>query len=242
MSSFFVTGTDTNVGKTISSRAIIQALQHAGIQIVGYKPVACGQDEPVYTETQNLSDSDYGSENNPDVLTLMNSTNENVSYQDINSYSFEHTLPMLTAESKRIDINKINTDLDRLVGTYQSVLVEGAFGWLTPINKYYTFADWAKSRNMPVVLVVGIKEGCINHSLLTVQSIQQSGLPLIGWIANRINPGLGHYAEIIDMLSAKIEAPLLGKIPYVHKPEIQALGQYITDIERLTYLQTELVK
>ncbi|WP_032092668.1 MULTISPECIES: dethiobiotin synthase [Pasteurellaceae] len=242
MSSFFVTGTDTNVGKTISSRAIIQALQQEGIQIVGYKPVACGQDDPVYTEIQSVSESDYGSENNPDVLTLMSSTRQEVGYRDINSYSFEHTMPMLSAESERIDIAKINADLDRLTGTYQSVLVEGAFGWMTPINKDYTFADWAKSRKMPVVLVVGIKEGCINHSLLTVQSIQQSGLPLVGWIANRINPGLGHYAEIIDMLTAKIDAPLLGKIPYVHKPETQALGQYITDIERLTYMQTEWVK
>lgn len=95
---------------------------------------------------------------------------------------------------------------------------------------------------MPVVLVVGIKEGCINHALLTAQSIEQSGLPLLGWIANRINPGLAHYAEIIAMLSEKIEAPLLGQIPYVHKPEEQELGHYITNLERLTYMQTTLVK
>ncbi|HBO38855.1 MAG TPA: dethiobiotin synthase, partial [Pasteurellaceae bacterium] len=120
--------------------------------------------------------------------------------------------------------------------------VEGSFGWLTPINSKYTFADWALERKMPVVLVVGIKEGCINHALLTVQSITEMGLPLIGWIANRINPGLAHYAEIINLLSQKIDAPLLGKIPYIHKPETQQLGHFITNIERLTYLQTELVK
>ncbi|PJG82689.1 dethiobiotin synthase [Caviibacterium pharyngocola] len=242
MSSFFVTGTDTNVGKTVSSRAIIQALQNKGVQIVGYKPVACGQDDPVYNDMQTKSESDYGAEDNPDVLTLMRSTNEKVSYQDVNSYSFEHTMPMLTSKSGQIDIKKINADLERLSGRYQSVLVEGAFGWLTPINKEYSFADWAKSHNMPIVLVVGIKEGCINHALLTVQSIQQSGLPLLGWIANRINPCLGHYAEIIDILTEKIDAPLLGRIPYVYKPEEQELGQYITNVERLTYMKTQWVK
>lgn len=86
---------------------------------------------------------------------------------------------------------------------------------------------------MPVILVVGIKQGCINHALLTAQAIRQSGLQLQGWIANRINPGLSHYSEIIRFLSDKIDAPLIGKIPYIHKPEEQELGQYITGIEHL---------
>ncbi|SUU97385.1 dethiobiotin synthase [Avibacterium paragallinarum] len=242
MSCFFVTGTDTNVGKTVASRAIIQALQNEGIQIVGYKPIACRQEDWGYQEAPNLTESDYGLENNSDVLTLMSATKESVTYQDVNSYSFSHKLPMLSEEGQRIDIAKINYDLMALSQRFQSVLVEGAFGWLTPMNQEYSFASWAVSHKMPVVLVVGIKEGCINHALLTAQSIEQSGLPLLGWIANRINPGLAHYAEIIAMLSEKIEAPLLGQIPYVHKPEEQELGHYITNLERLTYIQTTLVK
>ncbi len=237
MSSFFVTGTDTNVGKTIASRAIIQALQNKGIQIVGYKPIACGREEPVYAPT-NYPESDHGLENNLDVLTLINSTHQDITYQMANSYTFEYALPVLTKESERININKINRDLEHLTKNYQSVLVEGAFGWLTPMNKTHTFADWVKEQNMPIVLVVGIKEGCINHTLLTVQAIQNAGLPLLGWIANRINPGCGHYAEIIELLTSKIDAPLLGKIPYIHKPEEQNLGAYITNIDRLSYMQT----
>lgn len=233
MSSFFVTGTDTSVGKTVASRAIIQALQNKGMQIVGYKPIAGGQEEPVYS-----TDTDYGLEDSSDVFTLMDATQENVSYREINSYTFYNTIPVLTSGYKRISIEKINQDLSVLCERYQSVLVEGSFGWLTPMNHQYSFADWAAIHKMPVVLVVGIKEGCINHALLTVQSIQQSGLPLVGWIANRINPGLAHYAEIIDILSQKIDAPLLGKIPYVHKPEEQQLGQYITNLDRLSCLQT----
>lgn len=242
MSCFFVAGTDTGVGKTVCSRAIIQALQKADIQIVGYKPVACRQEETVYGDVSAEQEDDYGAADNSDVLTLMNSTNEEVQYRDVNSYTFNSMMPILTRQSERIDIEKLNRDLNRLSSTYQTVLVEGSFGWLTPINSEYNFAEWALSRKMPVVLVVGIKEGCINHALLTAQSIWQMGLPLIGWIANRINPGLGHYAEIIEVLSRQIDAPLLGKIPYIHKPEEQELGHYITDIERLSYLKTIMAK
>ena len=242
MSSFFVTGTDTNVGKTISSRAIIQALQAKNIRIVGYKLIACGQDDPIYVDLQQTQKDDYGTQDNPDVLTLMHSTKEKVSYQDVNSYTFVHTMPMLTTDCEIIDIEKIDRDLKRLTDQYQTVVVEGSFGWLTPMNKTHSFASWVASHQMPVVLVVGIKEGCINHALLSAAAIKQSGLPLLGWIANRVNPGLGHYAEIIQLLSDKIEAPLLGQIPYVHRPEEQELGQYITNVERLTYMQTELVK
>ena len=224
MSGFFVTGTDTDVGKTICSRAIIQALQDAGTQIVGYKPIACGCNEPVYSDNNPEQVGDYSSEDDFDVLT------------------FDNTLPMLTQEGAKIRLEKLNQDFSRLTATYQTVLVEGSFGWLTPLNKNYTFADWVAERKIPVVLVVGIKEGCINHALLTAQSISQMGLPLIGWVANRINPCLGHYAEIIDLLKEKIDAPLLGRIPYIHKPEEQELGRFITDIKRLEYLKTVLAK
>ncbi|NBI13071.1 dethiobiotin synthase [[Haemophilus] felis] len=240
MSSFFVTGTDTNVGKTVASRAIIQALQQLDIDIVGYKPVSFGAEEAVYSDTESLEEveSDYGTEDNLDALTLMASTNIDVTYQEANSYTFKHTTPIFSEQGKQIKIEKLNQDLARLNRKYQMVLVEGHYGWLTPINKHYFFADWVQEQKMSVVLVVGIKEGCINHALLTVESIKQRGIPLLGWVANRVNPCLAHYSEIIDVLSSKIDAPLLGKIPYLHKPEEQQLGEYIDNLERLTYLKT----
>ncbi|EKX96369.1 dethiobiotin synthase [Aggregatibacter actinomycetemcomitans Y4] len=241
MSSFFVTGTDTDVGKTVVSRAIMQALQKIGIQVVGYKPIAFGQEDVIYPDSQKQTAGDYDKKDNPDVLTLINSTKEKVHYEDVNSYTFRHSMPILNESCKRVQINKLNVDLARLCSRYQSVLVEGAFGWLTPINKDYSFADWAGEQKMPVVLVVGIKEGCINHTLLTVQSILERGLPLLGWVANRINPGLGHYAEVIETLKQKVDAPLLGEVSYIHKPEEQDLSRFITDIDCLTYMQTEPV-
>ena len=171
----------------------------------------------------------------------MHSTKESVRYEDINSYTFLHSMPILTENCKRVQISKLNADLTRLSSRYQSVLVEGAFGWLTPINKDYSFADWVAEHNMPVVLVVGIKEGCINHTLLTAKAILDRGLPLLGWVANRINPCLGYYAEIIETLKQKIDAPLLGEVSYIHKPEEQDLSRFITNLDRLTYMQTELV-
>ena len=108
MSSFFVTGTDTNVGKTVVSRAIMQALQKAGVQVVGYKPIAFGQDEMIYPPHNLSENSDYDTKDNPDVLTLMASTEENVSYEEVNSYTFLHTIPILTEDSKRVHIEKLN--------------------------------------------------------------------------------------------------------------------------------------
>lgn len=236
MSVFFVTGTDTGVGKTIASRAIMQAMQDAGKQIVGYKPIATGQDEPVYSDILDDSSSDYGKEDNHDVLVLIDSTKEDVNYRDVNSYTFSHTVPMITVEAERIKQSKLDQDLARLTQTYDNILVEGSFGWLSLINRELTFGDWVATHQMPVVLVVGIKEGCVNHALLTVQSIEKMGLKLVGWIANRINPGLSHYAEILESLEHKIDAPLLGKIPYIHRPDKQELGHFITDIEHLISL------
>ncbi|KAE9527136.1 dethiobiotin synthase [Testudinibacter aquarius] len=239
MSCFFVTGTDTGVGKTVASRAIIQALRKQSCQIVGYKPIACGDGgyHPYLEATPEPQN-----QQNIDVLTLLESSGESLQYQDINSYTMpleqEPGLNDFLEQPQLINIDKLNHDLKRLSLRYQTVLVEGTFGWLTPINRELDFSDWVSQHQMPVVLVVGIKEGCINHALLTVQAIAKSGVPLIGWVANRINPGLSNYSAIIELLSSKIEAPLLGQIPYLYHPEKQDLSGFMNNIDRLSYLQT----
>lgn len=236
MSSFFVTGTDTNVGKTVVSRALIQALQATGIGIVGFKPIACGEED--CAEADNTTD--YANQDNLDVRILLESTQQKVSYTDINSYTFtSNSLPVLAAldEVRHIHIDKIDNDLKRLTDRYESVLVEGTYGWLTPMNKEISFAKWVQNHQMPVVLVVGIKEGCVNHALLTAQSIKTMGVPFLGWVANRVNPCLRHYAEIIELLKKEIDSPLLGEIPYIHRPEQQELGHYITNMEQLAVIK-----
>lgn len=240
MSSFFVVGTDTNVGKTTACRAIIQALQAHGVEVVGFKPIACGCEESLYPASlENAQQhSDYDNLENSDVLTLMHSTTQEVAYQEVNSYTFSHNLPMLGADGGRIKLAKIDETLAKLNQRFQTVVVEGSFGFMTPMAEGKSFADWVSLHKMPVVLVVGIKEGCINHALLTAKAIENLGVPMLGWIANRINPGLSHYAEIIEILSRNINAPLLGKLPYVHKPETQEMGHYLTELDPLLYMQT----
>ena len=229
----FIAGTDTNVGKTIVTRALLQTLAQYDVPVVPYKPIACGGAEELPTE---LPRDDYASEDNSDVLTLLNSTTAPVKYREINSYTFIHSsTPVFAALDavRHIHVEKLNEDLNRLKEKYENVLVEGTYGWLTPINKSWSFADWVQQNKMPVILVVGIKEGCANHALLTAKAIKESGVPLIGWIANRINPGLRHYVELVEMLNQKINAPLLGQIPYIGHPEEKELQQFIQNPDPL---------
>lgn len=227
MACLFITGTDTNVGKTIVTRALLQILSQYDIPVIGYKPIACGGDDSLPTEPNQ---DDYACENNSDVLIIQQSCPVTVNYREINSYSFIHSsTPVFAALDavRHISVNKLNKDLARLHQEYSNVLVEGTYGWLTPINKDLSFADWVRKNQMPTILVVGIKEGCVNHALLTAYSIQQKGVKLVGWVANRINPGLRHYAELIQLLTKKIDAPLLGQIPYIGHPDKKELSEFI---------------
>lgn len=233
MACLFIAGTDTNVGKTIITRALLQTISQYEIPIIGYKPIACGGDDSLPTEPNQ---DDYACEDNSDVLIIQNSCPTAVNYREINSYSFIHSsTPVFAALDavRHISVEKLNKDLQRLHKQYENVLVEGTYGWLTPINKDLSFADWVKKNKMPVVLVVGIKEGCVNHALLTADAIQQQGVELVGWIANRVNPGLRHYAELIELLSQKINAPLLGQIPYIGHPDKKDLSPYIQNPDPL---------
>lgn len=235
MATLFITGSDTNVGKTIVTRTLLQVLARYGISAVGYKPIACGGDDSLPLEP---NPSDYACEDNSDVLIIKSACPHGVQYKEINSYSFIHSsTPVFAALDavKHISCDKLNRDLQRLEQKYQHTLVEGTYGWLTPINKEITFADWVVQQQMPVVLVVGIKEGCVNHALLTALAIKQQGSKLIGWVANRINPGLRHYAELIELLTQRIDAPLLGQIPYLGHPERKDLTGYITHPEPLLH-------
>ena len=233
MACLFITGTDTNVGKTIVTRALLQVLAQYGIPIVGYKPIACGGEDSLPTDPNQ---DDYACEDNTDVLIIQKSCPTPVNYREINSYSFIHSsTPIFAALDAvcHISVEKLDKDLTRLHHQYENVLVEGTYGWLTPINKDLCFADWVKKNRMPVVLVVGIKEGCVNHALLTAEAIKQQGVELLGWVANRVNPGLRHYAELVELLSQKIGAPLLGQLPYIAYPDQKDLTQFIQNPEPL---------
>lgn len=220
---YFVTGTDTEVGKTVASRALLEAANRAGYRSAGYKPVASG------------SAMTAEGWRNSDALALQANSSVALSYDEVNPYVFtEPTSPDIisAAEGRPIELAQLSAGLRHLELKASWLLVEGAGGWFTPLSLQYTFADWVQREQLPVILVVGVKLGCINHALLTAMAIWQAGLPLVGWIANDIIlPGKRH-EEYLVTLCRMLSAPLLGKIPHLPDIECQILEPYL-DISQL---------
>lgn len=218
INAFFIAGTDTDVGKTVASKAILQAIASKGFTTIGYKPVAAGCER---TE-QGLRNSD--------ALHLMKVATQEMPYDDVNPYALElPASPHIAArhENLTIDYKVLSDKLAYLKTKADTVLVEGAGGWRVPVSDTDCLSSWVKQEKLPVVLVVGVKLGCLSHALLTAESIEADGLTIVGWVANRINPGTEHYAEIIEVLESRIRAPKLGEIPYVPSAKRTELGKYI---------------
>lgn len=216
---WFITGTDTEVGKTVASTALLQAARAAGFCSVGYKPVASGCD----VTPEGLRNSD--------ALALQKNSVPALPYDLINPLAFEEpTSPHIVSEEegRPITFERLSAGLAAITQQADWVLTEGAGGWFTPLSATTTFADWVQQEQLPVVLVVGVKLGCINHALLTAQAIQASGLRLAGWIANGIQPAGKRHQEYLATLKQRLPAPLLGEIPWLtHADEFDHLGHYL---------------
>lgn len=216
---YFVTGTDTEVGKTVASSALLQAARLQGFITAGYKPVASGSD----MTPEGLR--------NTDALALQRHSSLTLSYQAVNPYTFaEPTSPHIVSadEQRPIDFAVMSAGLNALEKSAEWVLVEGAGGWFTPLSETHTFADWVALERLPVILVVGVKLGCINHAMLTAQAIEQAGLPLAGWIANDVVPPGRRHQEYLATLKRLLPAPCLGEIPWLAEgAEHASTGQYL---------------
>jgi dethiobiotin synthetase len=215
---FFIAGTDTEVGKTVVSKAVLQALAAAGLATIGYKPVAAGCKE---------TSSGF---RNSDALHLQEAATVKLPYTAVNPYALSQaTSPHIAAKRDNvvIDYSLLSQQLNEHKEVADIVLVEGAGGWRVPVSDDDCLSSWVKTEKLPVVLVVGIKLGCLSHAMLTVEAIQKDGLAIVGWVANRINPGTENYADIIAMLEAQIPAPKIGEIPYVPSVKKRDIGTYI---------------
>lgn len=216
---YFVTGTDTEVGKTVASCALLQAATRLGYQTTGYKPVASGSE----MTTDGLRNSD--------ALALQRNSSLPQSYSAINPYTFaEPTSPHIVSvdEGRAIEAEVLSQGLRTLEAQADWVLIEGAGGWFTPLSATLTFADWVQAEQLPVILVVGVKLGCINHAMLTALAVKQAGLTLAGWIANGVQPPGTRHSEYLDTLWRVIPAPQLGEIPWLEvSPEQAETGQYL---------------
>ncbi|CAY74974.1 bioD [Erwinia pyrifoliae DSM 12163] len=216
---WFVTGTDTEVGKTVASCALLQAATAGGYRCAGYKPVATGCE----VTAQGLR--------NEDALALQKYSSVRLPYEMVNPLAFaEPTSPhIISAEQQRpIAASQLSAGLAAVAQRAEWVLTEGAGGWLTPLAASLTFAQWVEQEQMPVILVVGVKLGCINHALLTAGAVLSSGLPLAGWIANGIQPAGKRHREYLATLNALIAAPCLGEIPHLAGGGRDHLGRYLT--------------
>ena len=202
----FITATDTEVGKTQVAAAILIKLAELGVTAVGMKPVASGA---------RMTSHGLRSE---DAEILIGASGVAVSYEAVNPYVFELAIaPHLAARqtSSQINLQHIAVNYDSLVRLADFVVVEGVGGWQAPLNDNDTVADLALLLNLPVVLVVAIRLGCINHALLSVESIIQGGSNLVGWIANHTSAKNSVSKQITNSLESRLGVPMIANIPHI---------------------------
>jgi len=209
MGGFFITGTDTEVGKTLVSGALILKLREQGKKAIGFKPVVAGT-------YQSIS----GKILNEDVETLRIASQLAPGQLNLSPYVLDMPVaPHLAAANKgiAIDLNIIMQALSEIQKHSDCLVIEGAGGFLVPLNDTQDLGDLAQQIALPIILVVGMKLGCINHALLTQEAIEARGLKIAGWIANSLANEMSLLKENIATLQAKINAPFLGLIPVLPK-------------------------
>ncbi len=214
MTAFFVTGTDTGVGKTFVSCALLHAMARRHPRVVGMKPVAAG-----LVQTPDGWDSE-------DAIALRAASTVRVPPALDNPVRLPDPLsPHLAAEraGTRIDIPHLVACQRELAQHADAMVVEGAGGFLVPLSPEHTGADLAQALGLPVLLVVGLRLGCLNHALLSAEAIRARGLPLAGWVANRIDPGMAAADDNIAFLRQRLGAPLLADIAHSAAPDFRTV-------------------
>ena len=209
----FVTGTDTGIGKTLVACALVHALRARGIAAVGMKPVASG----AWRDAR-------GCLRNEDADALAAVSGGGYPPELISPYLFEAPLaPHIAArtEGRRIERTVIFDAFHQLSARARHVVVEGVGGFLVPLADGFTTADLAEAIAAPVVLVVGLRLGCINHALLTAEAIRARGLSLVGWVANALPEGMLEQDATIATLVARLHSPLLGVLPRLVLPDAE---------------------
>lgn len=202
-----IIGTDTNIGKTYVAHNIIKILVNKGKQIAALKPIACG--------TTSINSIQI----NEDSHWLFNANNVIKEFNDINPICFKEAIaPHIAAKFNKYDltVNKVLQQTAPIIHTYiyDYMLIEGCGGLLVPLNETETYLDLLKSWQYPVVLVVGMKLGCLNHTLLTYQTLLNQQINILGWIANHLDPDMLQQTANLEYLQQKLKAPLLGINPY----------------------------
>ena len=212
----FITGTDTGVGKSLVACALLHAYAARGLRVIGMKPVAAGA---AFVN---------GAWVNEDVAQLLAASNVRAPLEAVNPYCFEQAIAPHIAASinkKTININQLQDSCARLSVLADIVVVEGAGGFCVPLNDHESSADLARALALPVVLVVGMRLGCLNHALLTAEAIRARGLTLTGWVANHIDAAMPQADANVASLEARLNAPLIARIAYSTMPDAVAAAR-----------------
>ena len=203
---FFVTGTDTGVGKTLIASALLRAARARGLTCVGYKPIAAG------------ATCQDGELVNEDALELIEAAGTELDYGNINPVVLRPAIAPHIA-LQRVDRRVSARELAAACPAAAFTLVEGAGGWFVPLNDRETLADVCATLGAKVILVVAMKLGCLNHALLTADAITRAGLKLAGWVANSLGAPMPYLAENLDALRERLPGPCLGVVPRVDSAE-----------------------
>ncbi|MBP8184741.1 MAG: dethiobiotin synthase [Pseudomonas sp.] len=222
---YFITGTDTDVGKTTIAAGLLRAARLAGLSTAAVKPVAAGCE----LSADGLRNSD--------ALALLAECSTRLRYAEVNPVALAPAIaPHLAAAEAGVSL-----EVAALTAAVQAVLakqadfslVEGAGGWRVPLNDSATLADVAIALQLPVIVVVAVRLGCINHALLTVEAIERDGLRVAGWVANLLEPQMPRLEENIASLAARLQAPCLGRVPRLSQASAATVAGYL-DLSRLT--------
>jgi dethiobiotin synthetase len=209
----FLTGTDTGVGKTLAACALLHAANRLGLRTIAMKPIVAGANE-----------------DESDVDRLIAACTVAAPRHLVNPYCLaEPIAPHIAAadEQRSVDIDTIRTAFARLAQSADFIVVEGVGGFRVPLGDDVDTADLAQALDLPVVLVVGLRLGCLNHALLTAEAIRARGLGLAGWIANRIDPQMPRWQDNLAALEARLDAPLLGLLPWSEPPDPRHMGELL---------------
>ncbi len=218
MSTVFITGTDTGVGKTLVSCGLVRYWVKKNIKTTGFKPVASGA---------SWLDGEL---KNEDALALHAVSNTALPYASINPYVFaEATAPHIAAglAGASIDVAVIDQAYSDIAACSERVVIEGAGGWQVPLNPQVSFADWVAAHEWPVILVVNVKLGCINHARLSCLDILHCGNSLLGWVANVMSADVAYSQDMINSLQSYIDAPLFGILPPLNSPHAADISTFI---------------
>jgi dethiobiotin synthetase len=216
MKGLFVTGTDTGAGKTLVSCGIIHALRNSGLRVAGMKPLASGCEE---TASGMVSD---------DARQLAAASGLGAPMDLVNPYRFLPAIaPHIAAAQAgvRVDLRRIDAACRELARMSDAVVVEGAGGLRVPLNEESEFSDLARLLGLPVVLVVGMRLGCLNHALLTVEALARRGLTLSGWVANHVDAAMEVPDENVQALEDRLDVPLIGRVPFLDSADARAVAR-----------------